>query len=44
MKDYNGYIFDMDGVIYRGDEIIHDAVNTINILKQRLIRNIGQSS
>lgn len=34
MKDYKGYIFDMDGVIYRGDEIIPDAVKTINILKQ----------
>ncbi len=35
MKDYNGYIFDMDGVIYRGDEIISDAVKAINILKQK---------
>ncbi len=35
MKDYNGYIFDMDGVIYRGDEIIIDAVKAINILKQK---------
>lgn len=34
MKDYKGYIFDMDGVIYRGDEIISDAVRAINILKQ----------
>lgn len=33
MKLYNGYIFDMDGVIYRGDEIIQDAINAINILK-----------
>lgn len=34
MKSYKGYIFDMDGVIYRGDEPIQDAVETINILKR----------
>jgi len=32
MKSYRGYIFDMDGVIYRGDEIIPDAVKAINTL------------
>jgi 4-nitrophenyl phosphatase len=35
MKLYNGYIFDMDGVIYRGDEVIQDAINAINILKSK---------
>lgn len=35
MKSYKGYIFDMDGVIYRGDEIIQEAVEAINILKNR---------
>ncbi|HGJ67434.1 TPA: HAD-IIA family hydrolase [bacterium] len=32
MKSYKGYIFDMDGVIYRGDEIIYEAVEAINTL------------
>jgi 4-nitrophenyl phosphatase len=32
---YKGYIFDMDGVLYRGDEIIQDAVEAINILKNK---------
>lgn len=35
MKLYDGYIFDMDGVIYRGDEIIKDAITAINILKSK---------
>ena len=35
MKSYRGYIFDMDGVIYRGDEPIRDAVETVNILKEK---------
>lgn len=35
MKLYNGYIFDMDGVIYRGDEPIQSAVEAVNILKKR---------
>jgi 4-nitrophenyl phosphatase len=35
MKSYSGYIFDMDGVIYRGDEIIQEAVEAINILKSK---------
>jgi 4-nitrophenyl phosphatase len=35
MKSYSGYIFDMDGVIYRGDEPIQDAVETVNILKEK---------
>ena len=35
MKLYKGYIFDMDGVMYRGDQPIQDAVETANILKAR---------
>ena len=35
MKLYKGYIFDMDGVIYRGDEPIQYAVETVNALKER---------
>ena len=35
MKSYGGYILDMDGVVYRGDEPIQDAVETANILKRR---------
>jgi 4-nitrophenyl phosphatase len=35
MKLYQGYIFDMDGVMYRGDEPIQDAVEAANILKAR---------
>jgi len=34
MKLYSGYIFDMDGVIYRGDDPIQDAVEVVNILKE----------
>ncbi len=35
MRSYNGYIFDMDGVTYRGDEPIKDAVEAVNVLKER---------
>lgn len=35
MKSYRGYVFDMDGVIYRGDDPIQDAVESVNILKER---------
>ncbi len=35
MKSYRGYIFDMDGVIYRGDDPIQDAVKAVNVLKER---------
>ena len=35
MKLYNGYILDMDGVIYRGSEPIQDAIEAVNILKRR---------
>ena len=35
MRLYEGYIFDMDGVLYRGDETIQDAVDAINILKDK---------
>jgi 4-nitrophenyl phosphatase len=40
MKVYEGYIFDMDGVIYRGDEPIKDAVETINLIKKRGLKLI----
>ena len=35
MKVYSGYIFDMDGVIYRGDAPIQDAVEAVNSLRRR---------
>ena len=35
MKFYKGYIFDMDGVIYRGDAPIQDAVEAVNALKDK---------
>ena len=35
MQEYCGYMFDMDGVIYRGNEIIQDAVDSINALIQK---------
>ena len=35
MRSYRGYILDMDGVIYRGDDPIQDAVKAVNILKER---------
>jgi len=35
MRFYKGYIFDMDGVIYRGDEVIQDAIDAINLLKSK---------
>ncbi|MDD5111885.1 MAG: HAD-IIA family hydrolase [Candidatus Altiarchaeota archaeon] len=33
MKDYSGYIADIDGVISRGDEVIRPAINAINSVK-----------
>jgi 4-nitrophenyl phosphatase len=35
MKFYKGYIFDMDGVLYLGDEVIQDAIEAINLLKSK---------
>ena len=35
MRLYSGYIFDMDGVIYRGDQPIQDAIEVANNLKRR---------
>ena len=35
MKFYKGYILDMDGVTYRGDEPIQEAVEVVNVLKDR---------
>ena len=40
MKSYSGYIFDMDGVIYRGDEPIQGAVETARVLKRRACKLI----
>ena len=33
-EKYNGFIFDLDGTIYRGNHLIKDADVTINTLKQ----------
>jgi HAD superfamily hydrolase (TIGR01457 family) len=35
MKDYKGYIFDMDGVVYRGNTLIPGAVEALESLKRR---------
>jgi len=35
MRSYRGYIFDMDGVVYRGDEPIQSAIEAVNTLKKR---------
>lgn len=35
MKFYKGYIFDMDGVIYRGTKPIQDAMEAVNDLRRR---------
>ncbi len=32
---YEGFIFDLDGTIYRGNKLIHGARETVNILKER---------
>ena len=34
MKSYGGYIFDMDGVVYRGNEPIAGAIEAINSLRE----------
>ena len=35
MREYKGYIFDMDGVLYRGDTLIPGAVETLERLRRR---------
>lgn len=35
MRDYLGYIFDMDGVLYRGEDVIESAIFTVNALMKR---------
>ncbi len=35
MRKYKGYIFDMDGVLYRGDTLIPGAVETLEALRRR---------
>ncbi len=35
LDDYQGFIFDMDGTLYRGDELIPGAVKVINHLKEQ---------
>jgi len=40
MKLYSGYIFDMDGVLYRGNDVIQDAVETINVLKRKGLKTV----
>mgnify|MGYP003535986644 FL=1 len=34
INKYDSYIFDLDGTVYRGDDIITGAVITINSLKE----------
>ena len=34
VSKYNSFIFDLDGTVYRGENIIPNADNTINLLKQ----------
>lgn len=35
MKEYRGYIFDMDGVLYRGNAVIPGAVETLKRLREK---------
>lgn len=46
MKQYGLYIFDLDGVLYRGDEVIHETPEAIARLKERgaLIRFLTNNS
>ncbi len=37
MKAYNGYLIDLDGTVYRGTEVIPEAVKFINELEKRSI-------
>lgn len=46
MKQYDLYIFDLDGVLYRGDEVIHETPEAIARLKERgaLIKYLTNNS
>jgi len=46
VKQYGLYIFDLDGVLYRGDEVIHETPEAIARLKERgaLIRFLTNNS
>lgn len=35
MKDYKGYLFDLDGTLYKGDKVIESAVPFFNDLKEQ---------
>ena len=35
LKEYKGYLIDLDGTVYRGNEVIEEAPNFINELKSR---------
>lgn len=35
LDDYQGFIFDLDGTLYRGDELIPGAVKVLNHLKEQ---------
>ncbi|HCA46779.1 MAG TPA: HAD family hydrolase, partial [Armatimonadetes bacterium] len=35
MKQYDGYLFDLDGTIYLGDELIPGADRTVAKLRER---------
>jgi len=34
LKNISGYIFDLDGVIYKGEELIKGAIETLDLLKE----------
>ena len=35
MKQYNGFLIDLDGTMYRGTEVIQEAGHFVNELKAR---------
>ena len=34
MKNYKGYLIDLDGTMYRGTEVIQEAVDFVNLLNK----------
>lgn len=40
MKEYKGYLLDLDGTIYRGEEIIPEALSFMNDLKRKGIAHL----